>query len=197
MDVALVKQLTGQDTVTARALYKNAFEFQPSFKLAFSTNYLPKIREMDHGTWRRLAPIPFNASFTGENMDKGLRQKLNAEKAGILNWMVEGCMNWQQEGLGEPEAVLEAKGKYRADSDNIQQFIDQVTKAKLDAIVSKSDLYAAYKNWAKKEGEHYTAANREFSEVISKLNYIAEKRSNTSRNWSGIELQDRTLLSRM
>ena len=136
-DEALVKQMTGEDTITARELYKTPFEFKPKFKLMLSTNYRPKIRGTDEGIWRRMAPIPFDASFTREKQDKRLRNKLAAENSGILNWLLEGCTRWQQEGLIEPTAVSKAIKSYRNESDNVARFLEYRTDAIPDAKVPK------------------------------------------------------------
>jgi putative DNA primase/helicase len=188
LNEALVKQLTGQDTVTARELYGNPFEFQPNFKLLFSTNYLPKVRGTDVAIWRRLSPVPFTVSFTGNKMDKGLKQILEGEKSGVLNWMVEGCTRWQKIGLITPQAVLDLKALYQSDSDNVRRFLESMTISKPGATVPKLDLYKFYRNWVEAEGEHYTATKLEFSRIVKKQPHIDEDRKSQGRVWTGIEL---------
>lgn len=72
----LLKQLTGEDYVTARKLYGNEFEFKPEFKLWMATNHKPIIRGTDIGIWRRIHMIPFTVSIPTENIDKNLPNKL-------------------------------------------------------------------------------------------------------------------------
>ena len=193
LNEALVKQLTGQDKLTARQLYGAPFEFVPQCKFMLQTNYLPKIRGIDLGIWRRIVPIPFNAQFTGQNVDKHLRSKLEKESSGILNWMIEGCLLWQKEGLDEPQAVLDAKKAYRSESDNVRLFADQVltiTPSDPNATIGKKNLYLAYQNWVKREGETYTASQREFSQIVCQIDGVGEGRTSTQRCWKGIKLLD-------
>lgn len=81
----LLKQLTGDDTVTARKLYSEEFEFKPEFKLWMATNHKPIIRGTDTGIWRRIHMIPFNVQILEDKVDKNLTHKLKAEMTAIFN----------------------------------------------------------------------------------------------------------------
>jgi len=118
-----VKQMTGDDTIEARFLYKEAFEFVPTWKVWLATNHRPEIPSTDQGMWRRVRLIPFVASFTGLNDDKEILQKLLASRDEILTWMVQGCLKWQKEGLSRSEAIETAVREYREDQDPISEFI--------------------------------------------------------------------------
>lgn len=102
----LLKQLTGDDTVTARKLYGDEFEFKPEFKLWMATNHKPVIRGTDTGIWRRIHMIPFTVQIPKEKIDRRLKYKLSAELTGIFRWAVEGCLLWQKEGLKCPVPSL-------------------------------------------------------------------------------------------
>ena len=188
LNEAQVKQLTGQDTVTTRELYKGHFEFQPKFKLIFSTNYLPKVRGTDDGIWRRLIPIPFNVSFKDKQMDKNLRDILLTEKSGILNWLLKGCSRWIQEGLVEPDVIKNMTASYKTDSDNVLRFLESMTIKEENSSVPKAKLYESYKSWVEDEGEQYTASNREFSQIVGKQPHIEDGRTSSARCWKGIKL---------
>lgn len=192
LDEAFVKQATGQDVITARPLYGSPFEFVPKFKLIFSSNYLPKIRGTDNGIWRRLDPVPLNATFEGERRDKSLRDQLRSEASGILNWALEGFQDWMTNGLVEPIAITNARKAYRTDSDNVSRFLTEETQRQHGKSVPKADLYKAYANWIRREGEHYTASNREFSELVEKAGFT-EKRTSAARSWDGLVLNNPNL----
>ncbi len=98
-DPGVLKTFTGQDPITCRFLHKEFFEFQPEGKLIFSANQRPAVRDTSHGFWRRVILVPFTRIFTGKDKDPTLRESLKAEASGILNWLVEGCLKWQAEGL--------------------------------------------------------------------------------------------------
>jgi putative DNA primase/helicase len=111
----LVKDLTGGDTIAARFLRAEWFDFRPEFKLWLATNHKPVIRGTDKGIWDRIRPIPFTVSIPEERQDKELANKLMTELAGILAWAVRGCLEWQRTGLGVPEEVREATEGYRTE----------------------------------------------------------------------------------
>src|SRR5262249_51948077 len=122
---ALVKQLTGGDTITARFLYGEHFEFQPMFKLWLAVNHRPVVQRTDHAIWRRMRLLPFMVTIPAAEQDKRLPEKLQAELPGILRWTVESCLAWQQEGLEPPAAVKQATEDYRAEMDVIAAFIQK------------------------------------------------------------------------
>lgn len=150
---SLIKALTGSETIAARFLYSEAFEFQPTFKLWFAANHKPVIRGTDHAIWRRVRLIPFTVQFSDEQKDRGLKAKLLAELPGILAWAVAGCILWQQRGLGAPADVVQATDEYRKDSDVMGSFLDDSCDVGGGLEVRASDLYQAFKRWAKDNGE--------------------------------------------
>jgi putative DNA primase/helicase len=148
-----VKNLTGTDTVTARFLYSEPFEFRPEFKLWLSTNNKPVIRGTDDAIWDRIRLIPFEQRFAGDRCDPKLPGKLREELPGVLAWMVRGCLEWQREGLGDPEKVRAATEGYRAEQDALAAFIEERCVVGPEAWVKFSDLYAAYQEWCEEAGE--------------------------------------------
>ena len=120
---ALVKQLTGGDTLTARFLYQEHFEFQPAFKIWLAVNHKPRVQGTDHAIWRRIRLLPFTVTIPAAEQDKRLTERLQGELPGILRWAVEGCRLWQHEGLEPPSAVKRATGDYQAEMDVIAAFI--------------------------------------------------------------------------
>lgn len=165
LNEGLLKQLTGDDTVTARKLYSEEFEFKPEFKLWMATNHKPIIRGTDTGIWRRIHMIPFNVQIPEDKVDKNLTHKLKAEMAGIFKWCIDGCLMWQREGLQMPAAVLKSVREYRREMDVISAFIED--KCTLEGTVQASMLYAAYASWADSNNE-YCMSNTKFSTELAK-----------------------------
>lgn len=165
LNEGLLKQLTGDDTVTARKLYSEEFEFKPEFKLWMATNHKPTIRGTDTGIWRRIHMIPFDVQIPEDKVDKNLTHKLKAEMTGIFKWCVDGCLMWQREGLQMPAAVLKSVREYRREMDVISAFIED--KCTLEGTVQASTLYAAYVSWADSNNE-YCMSNTKFGIEISK-----------------------------
>ena len=165
LNEGLLKQLTGDDTVTARKLYSEEFEFKPEFKLWMATNHKPIIRGTDTGIWRRIHMIPFNVQIPEDKVDKNLTHKLKAEMAGIFKWCIDGCLMWQREGLQMPAAVLKSVREYRREMDVISAFIED--KCTFEGTVQASMLYAAYVSWADSNNE-YCMSNTKFSTELAK-----------------------------
>ena len=190
MSEPLIKQITGQDMMTARFLYGEYFDFLPTFKIFMATNHKPVIRGNDHGIWRRIKLIPFTVTIPYEERDPDLMQKLRAEREGILNWMVDGCLMWQKERLGEPEAVRIATGEYQEEMDEIGMFLQECT-AKDSMGVSKitsADLYRSYMGWCEKNSER-PYSQRMFAIHVQNAG-IERERTTKARYWVGITIKN-------
>jgi putative DNA primase/helicase len=148
-----VKQLTGRDTVTARFLFGENFDFKPEFKLWLSTNNKPVIQGTDDAIWDRIRLIPFSQRFDGSRADPKLPDKLRNELAGIFAWMVEGCLEWQEHGLQEPKTVTDATKQYREEMDTLASFLDETCVVGASYRVLAESLYQRYAMWCDKSGE--------------------------------------------
>lgn len=183
LNEGLLKQLTGNDTVTARKLYSEEFEFKPEFKLWMATNHKPIIRGTDTGIWRRIHMIPFNVQIPEDKVDKNLTHKLKAEMTAIFKWCIDGCLMWQREGLQMPAAVLKSVREYRREMDVISAFIED--KCTLEGTVQASMLYAAYASWADSNNE-YCMSNTKFSTELAKR--FEKIKGRNYKYFSGISL---------
>ncbi len=96
---ALVKELTGGDSIRARRMREDFWQFRPSHTVVLATNHKPTIRGTDHGIWRRIRLVPFTVTIPDAEQDKQLTSKLRAEWPAILRWAVAGCIDWQRNGL--------------------------------------------------------------------------------------------------
>lgn len=149
----LIKQMTGQDTISARFLHQEFFDFKPTHKIFLGTNHKPIIRGNEHAIWRRIKLVPFEVTIPPEERDRNLPISLQAELPGILAWAIDGCLDWQSSGLGDPEAVVKATRSYRTEMDVFNDFLtDCCDKGELLRVSSK-DLYGAYCNWCDENGE--------------------------------------------
>ena len=166
-DESLVKQLTGGDKILARFLYGSEFEYKPKFKIWMATNHLPIIRGTDDGIWRRIKIIPFNIQIPKEKVDKKLEYKLEAEYTGILNWIVQGAIMWQQEGLEDPEAVTKVIETYRAEMDPLDAFLEECCTTGQNYSIKAREMYDAYHEWAK-ESEEYKMSMTKFGREMRK-----------------------------
>lgn len=187
LNEGLLKQLTGDDVVTARKLYGDEFEFRPEFKLWMATNHKPIIRGTDVGIWRRIHLIPFTVQIPPSKVDSQLKYKLAAELPGVFRWVVDGCLLWQREGLKMPRAVADGVREYRREMDVISAFIEDRCTVGEGKSVQSSRLYAAYCEWADK-GNEYRMSNTKFSLEMSKQ--FEKVRLNNGIYFNGITLDN-------
>jgi putative DNA primase/helicase len=186
----LIKQVTGQDVLTARFLYGEYFDFLPTFKIFMATNHKPVIKGNDLGIWRRIKLIPFMVTIPYGERDPDLTKKLHAEKAGILNWMIEGCLLWQKERLGESEEVKLATEEYQEEMDLIGSFLSEccILDSSGYLRVLSADLYREYVAWCEKNSEH-PYAQRIFAMHLQNKG-IQKERTKKARGWVGIALRE-------
>lgn len=178
LNEGLLKQLTGDDMVTARKLYAEEFEFKPEFKLWMATNHKPVIRGTDTGIWRRIHLIPFTVNIPAEKVDRKLKDKLMQELDGIFLWCLEGLKRYNAEGLSKPSAVIKAVEQYRGEMDTISKFLDECTVSAPCRCVKARDLYNVYSRWCEENGE-YKLTNTKFGmEMVKKY-----ERSKTKNGW--------------
>jgi len=149
-----VKLIIGGDIIAARFLHQNYFEYKPQFTLWISGNHKP-VPGDSYSIWRRIILIPFDVRFSGDKKDKGLARKLRGELPGILNWAVEGCLEWQDKGLKTPQVILDATKDYQTEMDRINSWMQDccIDKASNHCSTTASDLYKSYKGWADDNGE--------------------------------------------
>lgn len=169
-----IKSLTGGDTITCRKLFEEYESYTPTFKLNLATNAKPRVTGTDKGIWRRILLIPCEANIT--NPDRQLVNKLQAESAGIFNWLVEGYQGWQEHGLTIPQCVKDATAEYRFESDIIARFLeDKRSPWPYPESLQVSNVYKHYKLWSEEQG-HRTYAQNKFSQKMAEHGLASEKR---------------------
>lgn len=190
-DEGLIKILTGQDRTTARFLFRESFEFAATFKLWLQGNHRPHIKSTGGAMWRRLLIVPFTKTVPEDLRDKTLGDKLRTpeERAGILAWMVRGCLEWQRGGLRPPESVRAAVSEYRRAEDRLAPFLEERTAASEHGQVPAGKLYSEYKIWADANGER-PVSKRALGLRLEERGY-RQIRTAKTRAWEGLFLVDR------
>jgi len=182
---AQVKQLTGGDTITARRMRQDHWQFEPTHKLWLAANHTPRIAGEDHAIWRRIRLVPFTQTIPPDEQDSALPDKLKAELPGILNWAVEGCLRWQDTGLTIPTAVAEAVAEYRADQDWFQRFVDDKELVVGDGgWLPAAEITEMYRRWCSDNNE-LQIGGKAFGQRLRSRGCVDQKRNGT-RGWSGV-----------
>lgn len=184
-----VKELTGGDTISARYMNQNFFNFVPTFKILISGNYKPHMRP-DAAMRRRFQLIPFTASIPESEKDVALGEKLQGELPGILAWMVAGCIAWQRDGLRPPAVVLDATDEYFEEEaeDILNMWIRECCEVDPQADAPHGVLYASFKNYADRSGER-PISSKQFAKDLRSLKFETD-RTSRARLVVGLKLRD-------
>lgn len=166
LDVGLLKTLTGRDTIVARFLHQDEFQFVPKFKMICNTNFLPVVSDNTIFKSDRVQVVSFDRHFEESEQDKTLKDKLSTKEAlsGILNWMIEGWIAFCREGLEAPEAIKKSTTDYEASSDKLQNFINECLAEAEGKNISVKETYSRYEKWCSENGYH----------VENKQNFISD-----------------------
>ncbi len=174
---SLVKQITGGDTVTARYLFKEYFEFTPEFKLIIAGNHKPIIKSNDDGIWRRTVFVDFPVSIPKSEQDPDLINKLEAELPGILNWAMAGCLKWQKTGLAIPKSVAKDVNDYKEEMDWLGQWMADCCEVGKGYSERASALYFSYGQWAINNGIPVSSSTT-FGRKLAERGMSKSRRSN-------------------
>ena len=186
---ARIKALTGGDRISARFMRQDFFEFDPRFKLIIVGNHRPTLANVDEALRRRMNFIPFTNKPKAK--DRQLEAKLNEEWPGILRWMIEGCLDWQANGLVRPDVVQAATDSYFGDQDLLGQWLDECCDAdpgnnhKWDR---SADLFSSWRAYAEKAGEREGSA-KSLSEALQKRGFVKGKGTGGVRIFRGLRLR--------
>lgn len=153
-DAALLKTLTGRDTITARHLHEREFQFVPSFKLFINTNYLPHVNDDTLFASDRVNVITFDRHFGDDERDPELKEKLKSQEniSGLFNWCLEGLRLYKAEGLKRPEEIAAATAEYQNSSDRQAMFINECLISSEGSVCKSSDVFNIYRSWCQANG---------------------------------------------
>ena len=182
MAESLLKRVTGGDSIRARRMRKDPYEFVPHFKLFMAANHKPSIRGTDFGIWRRIRMIPFEYTISEAEKVSGFGKQLEGELPGILAWCLRGCLEWQSGGgLRPPEVVTQATEEYRREQDGVQRFIDKCCVVDPSYRGEHKTLYGRYKDFRAEEGERFTMTDKAFALELGKKGFVV--RPSNNKTW--------------
>nr|WP_320132152.1 phage/plasmid primase, P4 family [uncultured Holophaga sp.] len=175
-DEERIKNLTGGDIIKARKMREDFWEFNPTHKIWISVNHRPSTTDSTYGFWRRVKMIPFTVTIPKEKQDPKLPEALKAEMPGILAWLVLGCLQWREKGLGSAKVVEMATEAYRNPQNDLEGFLAQCCVNQDSVKVQAQDLYRRYAKWC--AGQRVTPLRQsEFGRRMATLGWKTTKRS--------------------
>lgn len=176
-----VKELTGDRTITARRMHEDYWSFTRTHTFWLSTNHLPRIDGRDDGIWRRIKLIPFSVNIGKkvEPIKDFDRWLVRNEGPGILAWLVQGYLEYQREGLKEPEVVSSATSGYRDNSDPLKEFFDNFCVVGDGREATANELFEAYSDPSRHAGKW---SNTAFGKAMKEHFQSAKATSGPNRN---------------
>jgi putative DNA primase/helicase len=186
MAEALIKEMTGEDPVTARLLYAEYFSFHPTFKIFLAANHKPLISGVDLAIWRRIHLVPFEQTIPESKVDGLLPVALQAEGSGILNWLIAGYRVYVKSGLEVPQAVRAATDAYRHESDPLADFLEDACFVEPSVDCTAKELYDAYARWAQANGVRFPLKARTLGQQLDDRGFKPHKGTGGARFWRGL-----------
>ena len=175
---ARIKTLTGGDTISARFMRQDFFEYVPTFKLTFMGNHKPGLNSVDHAARRRFKLVPF--LYRPPFKDVLLPEKLKPEWPAILRWAIEGCLDWQMNGLVVPPGVAESTEQYFSEQDTLAHWIEDCCDVLPAYGDTHASLWGSWSNYARGRGDN-PGGSKGFSQALFKRGFRAIKNTNGIR----------------
>ncbi|RWI92865.1 phage/plasmid primase, P4 family [Mesorhizobium sp.] len=186
-----IKSLTGGDVITARFMRQDFFSFVPAFKLTVVGNHQPVLRNVDDAMRRRFNIVPFNRKPA--KPDRELPDKLKAEWPAILRWMIEGCLDWQANGLVRPQSIIDATTGYFSEQDLFGQWLVEecdVEPSNSYKWETTANLFASWTGYAKAAGEA-PGTTKSFAPRMVRSG-LTRKRTGSAQGYAGVRLKPKT-----
>jgi len=130
------------------------------------TNVMPEVREDDEALWRRIQVVTFSRTFTDDEIDPDLKEKLLREKSGILNVILTGVRDYLKSGLAPPTKVVGAGLLQRKMVDPIEGWLEECTVKETSARTSLKVLWTSYDSWHKSNPTMRLLTKKELSEKL-------------------------------
>lgn len=191
LNEALVKQITGDDTVRGRHISQSPFEFPCLAKIYMTGNSKPTIYGQDSAIWRRVNLIPFEVEVPKEERDPHLKNKLIAEAPLILRFLANWCLRWQTTRLERSPLMLQAKIDYMNESDFMGTYIEEELVFGTYEEIGCTSLHQHYLRWAKDNGSMTMNPNK-FGRIMTKRfpKNVERKKSNGIMTWVGVNKKE-------
>jgi putative DNA primase/helicase len=188
----MFKALTGEDSISAERKNKDPFNFRPYARLLFSCNDIPKnYADRSDGFYRRLLIIRFGKSVPAEKRDPNLRERIAAERDGILSWALEGLKRLIAANyvFGETERTRYEIQRYKIESNSVLMFVEECCEV-CDDYAVREELFERYRDYCNKNGMKALSQTRFNKEVETSDERIQRDRDGVARRavWRGIRL---------
>jgi P4 family phage/plasmid primase-like protien len=181
-------ELTGGEEISARFMRENFFKYRPQFKLLIGGNHKPGLRSVTEAMRARLHLLPFTVTIPkAERVKDYWKVLLDEEGDGIMAWAVEGCRDWQRQGLDPPEVVKAATERYFADQDTVGRWLAECCIERRNAVTGAKALYKDWKSWCEANGEN-AGSQKLFSQALEERGFSGPHHTRNGSVFKGLAL---------
>jgi len=190
----------GEDDQTVNRKNKVHWEGKLGIRWLILGNDVPKFRGVDEagGLVARMVMVKTNENFLGRE-DFDLTEKLLAERAGILNWAMEGWRRLRGRGkFIQPASGMGLIQKLKASTSTIGSFVLECCVLGPEERVSCDNMWSAFCEWSGRRGLAVTLSTNTFSaalhEVFPSIVTARPRKGNEEerpRFYYGVKLMDR------
>lgn len=168
--------------------YRDPFTVIPRAKVCWAMNELPRVADANSGLFRRVKVVNF-PHLPAIERDPKVKEAIEEEGAGILNWALEGLARLKDRGYFEvPSSVEDATKQFRTNNDVPALFVaDKCVSDEPDAKVKSSTLYSEYKLWCEENG-HRPQSSTRLADDWRRLGY-QRKHTNKGNVYLGVRLR--------
>ncbi len=198
-NVGIMKEWTGGDKITCRAMYREPFDFKPQFKIAFCCNQKPPLPPGDEGTWRRISVLDFLSRFCEKTPDPNnkyefardphLTDKLHQWAPAFMFILLEHFKIYLKKGLKEPASVLNATLSYQKENDVYVEFIDDCIRKDETATIKLEDMFNVFKDWWKTNIGGKSPPRKDMKPILEKK--LGKYLPSAKGGWLGYKLIDK------
>jgi putative DNA primase/helicase len=169
------KTMASGEPIQARLPYGQPFIMRDYAKLIFNINRMESGNiEHTHGFWRRILVIPFTQTIADDNQDKDLHTTILQNKAGVLNWIIEGAKAAiTNRDIFVSDECRKFKERFRRETDSVAMFEDHI-KEKLNGSIyyeTVTDAYSQYKAFCLDAGHRHPLGRNTFSNRMVSLGF--------------------------
>ena len=196
LDEEKIKQYTGGEEISSRALYQAAVSWVPQFTLWLSCNDLPAVTDKSLFASERVRVIEFSRHFSQQEQDKSLAEtfETDAARKGIFMWLIRGYIRYLDRGLTMPDKMRRVIRQYERDNDLVLQFLEACCEHgdwNDDSIrVRTTDLFAKYRQWCSTEFVKPMRRDKFFAEVERHMDWtMGRVRINGYDYFKGLQLK--------
>ena len=192
-DEELLKSMSGQDSITVSAKYKNAITYDPQFKFFIITNNKPQFDPEKEAIWRRVILVPFETKFKDKdsddwndilakegkmvNRDDNFLKELENNMEGLLYWLVQGSMRFYNEKETIPKRLQEVAKQYKQSCNTYLNWLQEnYERTTIESFIRSEELLEFWKLENPKSKEKDRAIQMKVADAMKVWGFEKERK---------------------